>query len=385
MMSERRIGLLSLQWMNNYGTIIQAYALQKAIWKLGFQSEYISYRPNQEKNKVNPVKQFFHGFPDSIFQIMPYVNNRIRFNKLNKVKEDSTLRNERFESFRQKNIRISNKIYTDSEQLLKEPPEYDIYITGSDQIWSPNLSYSCEAYMLNFVKDDHKKNAYASSLGTVNIPSNYKERLIHNLKNFSNLSCREISGAEYLKKVLEREVVEVLDPTMLLDIGDLLDVSEERIIPENKFILCYFLGNKKWHRSYAKGLSESTGFPCYYVAYDALEVGRENALWDVGPAEFISLIHRASYVCTDSFHGSVLAILFHKELYGFCKRGDLERTSDNSRLHDLYFKFGIEERLIKKACNRKQLEEIDYSVVDKILQKNRINSKLYLKKILKAI
>lgn len=385
MNSKKTIGLLSLQWMNNYGTIIQTYALQKAIEGKGHYVEYISYLPNKNKTKTNPLISLIKGFPNSLKKLMPYFNNRIVEFRMKSIEAETKEKHRRFEDFRERYIIIGKNKYYSSEQLISTPPEYDIFITGSDQIWSPNVSYANEIYLLNFVNDAKRKNAYASSLGTTNLTSAYKKRLIENLINFNSLSCREKSGAKLLTELLDRNVTEVVDPTMLLKEEELTEIAEKRREIPDKYILCYFLGHKRWHRDFAQELANEQGLPIYYVGHDSYELNKRNSLWDVGPGEFVYLIMNASYICTDSFHGSVLSILFHKSLFGFCKRDDSEETSDNSRMKDLYKKFRIEHRLIgDKNVSTYNREEIDYEVVDKILEKERELSWNYLNSILEG-
>jgi len=381
--NNKNIGLLSLHWMNNYGTILQTFALQKAIKNEGYYSEYICYLPKNGIAKKSIVNIFIDEFPSSLRRVIPFIKNRLTEYRIKTVSRKIENRNYLFEKFRKKYIKVGEKIYLTEEELNINPPKYDIYITGSDQIWNPNLSYSNEAFMLKFIKENSRKNAYASSIGIVNITNFYKKTLYENLKDFNLLSCREATGVRILEEILSRKVMEVVDPTMLLCIDDFYEIAVPYHNMPKEYMLCYFLGDKKWQRRYSKKVAKIRNIPIFYIAHNSNELGKKNALWDVGPQEFVSLLMNATCICTDSFHGSVLSLIFHRDLFGFCKRDDSEKTSDNSRLKDFYKKFSIENRLILyETCDPINCGDIDYIKVDQIIKKEKKTSYMYLKKIL---
>jgi len=164
--------------------------------------------------------------------------------------------------------------------------------------------------------------------------------------------------------------------------------SKEAVDPkiEEPFILCYFLGEVKWQRDFVTRLEKQTGLRAYFIPNTYLDVNKNNAVFEVGPAEFIGLIKNANYVCTDSFHGCVFSAIFERQLYGFCKRAEVEMTSDNSRLADLFQLLGVPERLIKKPIEGLlDVTDIDYSMVKPKLIDAIQRSELYLNEVLQLL
>lgn len=373
----KSVGIITYHHYCNYGTMLQAYALQHYISSLGYDAELIDFLIDESMSHYDMFKLRLRRLP-------VYVAERKKYVTIAASREKNAQRNLMFENFYKNNLVVGRVFYSTSEQLKKEPPIYDGYIVGSDQTWNPNVSHGPEAFFLTFVNDDKKKGCYAPSVGLSRLSDAQKDYYRKRLSSFCFLSCRESLGAEIISKAVGRPVTCVLDPTLLMSSGDWMDVASKSNIKE-PYILTYFLGEIKKHREFVEKLSSKTGYKVVSLPMAYLEMGNEK--WEqkwVGPDEFLSLMKNASYICTDSFHGTAFAINFQVPFFSFCKRKEAEETSDNSRIHNILKMFNLEHRLITETNLPKELG-VDFSESEVILSEKRKESAEYLERMLKTI
>lgn len=209
------------------------------------------------------------------------------------------------------------------------------------------------------------------------------------LKKIKHIGVREESGQKLVKKIADRNVPVVCDPTLLFDGDEWMDIQQEEAIIKEPYIFCYFLGNNPPHREFAKKLRAATG--CKIVALTHLdefvkcdEDYADEKPYDVDPADFLNLIRNASYVCTDSFHCSVFSILYKKDFFTFRRFARQTKQSTNSRLDTLFNLSGITGKIKTgdENINECLKEKVDYERVHKNLEKIREESYIYLKKAL---
>jgi len=376
---KNRVGLITYHFLHNYGTMLQAYALQSKIRAWGYEAEYIDYRFKELTQ--SPSNRLITRFKRVGYYLGNYKYYYIKAMHSSKM----SIRKAQFDDFYLKNIRTGLLQYATLQELEANPPEYDIYIVGSDQVWNPNLSCSSPAYFLSFIKkDDSKKAAYAPSIGVASLTTSQEQKIARHIRKFDFLSCREITGSRLLENMGGRNVLHVLDPTFLLEADRWEDVMVRPKIAE-PYILCYFLGDTKHPREYVRELEKKTGIKAYYIPSSPLDMARKTAIFDAGPAEFLGLIRNASYVCTDSFHGSVFSIIFKKQFYSFCKRSDNEQTSDNIRIKELLKSAGLEARLINPGQQMRDDESnINFDLVNSHIMPMKERSEEYLLEILRS-
>lgn len=372
----RKIGLFSFHKDPNYGTMCQAYALARAIQKLGHNAEYIRYEaiPYRSPVKVaiiNLIKTVCQNL--GIRYGLKTEYSYLRSKEFRKLKD-------RYKRFHHLYIPVSNSIYyLDTIQQVEN--KYDYFIVGSDQTWSSycNTNPSTPFY-LSFIQDGKKKRSYAPSIGSTHTTEEYKLRLKNELSSFNSLSCRENHNARMLSELLGKKVEYVLDPTLLLSPDD-WQVLEKPVPMPASYVLCYILGTKACISDYAEKLGEQRGLPTYYIVTRPEYNKKENALKDISPEQFLWLLHHATYVVTDSFHGSMFSINFKKEFFSFAKRETIESTGiDNDRIMDFLSYFHIEDRFINDGEFRIPTE-LDYSAIEEQLSSMRSSSYEYLKGI----
>ena len=304
-----KIGIITYFYFYNYGTMLQGFATQLLFGKKkGIDAELIDYRFG---TKIAPRK--IEILKIRLKRILIYLKEVKRIYLTGKYASLMAHRRDFFDEFVSKYLNLSPQKYMYENEVAEDVPQYDIYITGSDQTFSPKIGFS-QALFLNFARKSAIKAAYAPSLGVSSLTEEQAAFIGQELKKYDFLSCRESLGSEMLEKITGRKVETVLDPTLMIHSDDWVQFSVKPNI-KGKYILCYFLGDRDYYRAYVAQLSKQTGLPVYYIPVSWKDFKKSNnLLWEVGPSEFLGLIANAEYVCTVSFHGTVFSVNFHREV-----------------------------------------------------------------------
>lgn len=383
------IGLcLAFEKQNNYGTQLQSYATLKAVQDLGYPCEIILY--HKKHRIIDYPKEFLRLFQDDALK--GYIDSRKR-KKL--VLQDSPFgkgyrtRRENVKKFKDKYLFPYCKTYTGYNELYNSSDNYTTVMSGSDQVWLPS-GYASKFYTLMFAKPGVRRMSYASSFGVSDIPSYHQKEAKDFLDKLDFISVREVKGAELVQKYSEREAKVVVDPTMLVN----PQIWEDMCIPVNEpngYIFCYFLGKRREGREQAEKLKALTGLKIIvlkhldgYIPED--DYFGDESPYEVGPEKFISYIKNATYVLTDSFHGTVFSILFKKQFVTFYRNEPNEVLSKNSRIDSLLGQLGIMDRVMYKSGEIKQKAntEIRYDIVHDKLSSLREDSMNFLCSALEA-
>ena len=328
------IALVSVHEDPNFGSMLQAYALAKAIENEGHACEYLSYTPKINNSLIRYLKS-----------VMVLLNFKKKYQSEYSFWSTKEFYKQRqlFKDFHARYIPVSGSQYN-PRNIGKANCIYDLFFVGSDQTWSPNVTCMENSItFLPFVKQGCKKASYAPSIGTISIPPTYKTILRKSLESFAHLSCREYQNAVSLSKELGRKVEFVLDPTFLLNKADWLKVSEPIDMP-SQYILCYILGTKQSITDFAEKLGNLNKIPVYYIVTCPKYLSYKNILRNVSVGQFLTLINNASYVVTDSFHGTILSINFGINFYSFTKRNDKVEKVDNDRIIDFLNILGLSSK-----------------------------------------
>lgn len=367
-----KVGMMTWFQYHNYGTALQVVALSKTLDAMGHMPFVIHYTP-----KTQVVKQHKNGvLADSISKAV----TRIKSHPYHRYQE--TQREEKFTHFYEEYLHFtaSCNILPKLEGLNSE---FDAFVCGSDQIWSP----SCfdPHYFLDFVSDERKMIAYAPSVGLSSIEDKNIEAQIKKLASrFEHISTREASGSEIIEDLVGKEVKTVLDPTFLLMDNDWRQLSSEMGKDRSPYLLVYMLGTNEQYWKEIYRIAERLHLQVKVIPVFFKDLHRTGCIQEaVGPEDFLSLVDGADYICTDSFHGTVFSIIFNKRFTVFerFKKGDA--LNQNSRIYNILSLLHLEERLIcDKRSQEKIVEDIDYAKVNEILSSLRQQSLSYLQNAL---
>lgn len=372
----KTIGIITYHHYCNYGTMLQALALQEKVEQLGYQAELIDFKQDNSLSRYEMLKLRIKRMP-------VYIKERKKYRALADSREKIKEKNELFEQFYKTYLHVGKKKYTTTQQLMENPPVYDGYVVGSDQTWNPFVANSPEAFFLPFVENKSKKGSYGPSLAVKSLSDEKEKEYRKKISNFSFLSCREQDGAQLLSRITQKEVKCVLDPTLLLSAKEWGKYCEFEI-PKEPYILVYFLGEKSEHRRAVEKIQKLTNWKIISLpaAYLEMENNDYKKVWG-GPKEFLSLIRGAALICTDSFHGTMFSINFQRNFFSFCKSSDSEESSENSRLYSALNIFGLSNRIIHNMDNLTAEDiSIDYKNVIPILEEQRRDSIEYLENML---
>lgn len=377
-MEKLKAGIITFHRATNYGAVLQAYALQNALKYLGVDVDIIDNRNDRVDvlySKFRPSlmdksrKISYHSILGFISQIINYEVN-VRKRKL-------------FDDFIEQYLCISSK-YNSYEELQLDECQYDFFICGSDQVWNLGITDNNGIYFLNFTSG-RKRNSYAASLGSAQI-SEFNANIYRNyLKDFSYVSVREKSNVEVLGNVYGKEVKCVLDPTFLLSENDWIRccVPIDDGIPE-KFILfyeLYDLDNQKLHE-FVIGISKATGYPIVHIGNNRKFKCHNLINCIPSPDQWVWLFRSAQYVVTNSFHGTVFSINFHKQFYTGLLVPDGRHA--NVRMNDILNELGLSDRIIdysEKFDENVLLKRVDWRCVDKLLSELKKSSFEFLNEI----
>lgn len=370
-----KAGIVTFQRVNNYGTVLQAYALQHAVNGLGVDCDIIDYHRNNVKDVIiwqkNKYASLLKGKPDKqLYTNWEFFKIMVLEVFLNQ------LASKKFDNFRKK-MKFSRPVTKDTIKELNG--EYDLFISGSDQVWNCGRVNLDATYMLDFVKDENKKVSYAASFGFKKIPEKYINKYREVLKDYRMVSVREQDGIEIYKKLTGKTAKLVIDPTMLLTKEDWLKIAAPRQ-QQKPYILVYQLGTSATLLKFAKKLAKAQN--CELLVLPHAVRGGLRTKWCLGkgPEEWLSLFIHAKYVITNSFHGTAFSINLNKEFFVEVSE-KRSRVAIQSRVYNLLKLVHLENRIISDSVQVK--EKINYKEVNQKLNAQRESSFTYLKALLK--
>lgn len=393
----KKIGIVTVTYVNNFGSHLQSFALQEVIRKLGYGTEIINPKG---LNKDIGKRRFIYLLSrwHDIAELKSYfglIKTKVASKFIKRFRKLLQERSNTINLFASKEYTFSPIVNTWEDMTKMCAERYSTVIIGSDQNWRP-ANIAGGYYTIEYVPDEINKVAYSTSFGIARvIPSQYEKAKFF-LGRINHISVRENTGQKIIKEILNRDVPVVCDPTILLKKEEwrkfialkkqtnLIDITN---IP---YILCYFLGENKEHREFAKRLRNITGYKIVSILMGEQRYFIEKKdsydidIINIGPLDFVNLIDKAQYVCTDSFHGCAFSLIFQKQFYAFYKTEQGSKMSVNSRLDSMLGWAGVANRIIKGRVeiSDKLLQPIQYKEVTKRLEEKREMSMSFLEKSL---
>ncbi len=366
-------------WRYNYGSILQAYALQSELKELGIDDYEIICQYGKKVASISNLKEKIKriGVRQSLKRIV------WKFG-LKKLRD----RNRNIQSFVDNYLHVSQKEYNE-ENIVEANNVYDGFVCGSDQIWNPKLTDVNSMYWLTFASKEKLKFSYAPSIGVDKFSDEQKEAIKNNLYSFKGISSREENGTNLINDALgANKCVTVLDPTLLVDrkIWDNISLSENQY--GEKYIFVYMLRGTKKQRKLIEEFAKLKGLKIVTMPFldnEKIEIYDfkfgDIKLWDASPADFITVIRNAEYVFTDSFHCMLFSCMYHRDFYTFPKIGQAQIN----RMLNFQKLVSASEHMISNEIDVNEIENvkrIDWNYVDSILNDKRKESEAYLKSVL---
>jgi len=363
---KTRVGIITFHRAINYGALLQTYALQTSVEKLGCECEVIDYHNERIERQYKKFTLMNAKGVKDVAKIFLYATTQNR-------------KYDKFRSFASRYLHLS-PVCRNYDELIRISSRYDILISGSDQVWNYRLSDYDKAYFLKFEKNNKKKNAYAASFGISEIPEEKIEDYRKLLKDYNQITVREKRGAELIKNLTGRDVGVALDPTLLLRKEEWDRIAEEKQ-KKSDYILIYSFGLTKTMNSFVDMLSKRTGcrvifFPVTYSIRDRIKA---RYVKNASPEDYLGFFKNARYVVTNSFHGTVFSITYNKPF--FLERHSEHQHNNNSRFDNLLDLLELHDREIIKGENHNIDKPIDYLRVNSILEQERMKSMAYLERL----
>ena len=378
----KKIGIITHYYQSkNIGGLLQSYALTCVLNKCPYNVEQVSFNLHFYDEKAQKTRKqirqvtlkkiiiFCFGFLKNIYKRI--INNYPKYSIINK-QNDIFLD---FENFIPHSVQIYNNL-----NIIQANKNYDIFVIGSDQVFASYL-LPLAAYFGDFTTPDKKVIAYAASSDRKKFYSRIEKLFLQKLQRFNAISVREKTLKEYIESITDKKVSVVLDPTFLLSVEEWLKISNPKVVPNKKYIFCYFLGGKaSWQRKMAQAYADKYGYEVIHLPYIMRNIRSSDkylkgqGMYDVGPREFISLINNAECVFTDSFHGMAFSINFNKNFYVFNRDDQVGSLSMNVRITDMLNMLNLSSRYI---VDRKALlnnTSINYMQVNEILREEKEKS-----------
>ena len=370
-----KLGILTFHNAINYGGVLQAYALQKCLNKIdGIEAEVIDYRSPAVNRQYSFVSLKQSGSIKAF--LLWNATTAVR-----KQKKSS------FQRFVRDNIKTSPPVADMNADALKS---YDAVIVGSDQVWNSSCTKGDKFYLLDIEGLSIRQISYAASMGNRKNFDDFQKKYHIDLKStltrFSAISMREEDAAAYIKELTGRECFTVIDPVLLLGRDNWIESLKEFKLQEGlrsqsngKYLLVYNIGNFSLTFAFAKALAKKTGLKIKVINKDIKGdvkfAGNENCS-NVSPSAFVSLIEKAQYIVTDSFHATAFSLMFQKRFFTVANPNS---DNTNSRLLNILENYKLGSRYITKAVIPKDYDaEIDYSKIDTKMMAERDESRTWL-------
>lgn len=359
-----KVDIITRHAVPNYGSLLQSYATQKTIEKMGFESEIIDYvrydeRKNTLVNSMIKGKKWDKNFLNRlIYKTIQGPNYGHMFSK--------------FAQYRKNFLKVTNIKYGNIEEIKNDLPEADVYCSGSDQIWgkigTANLD---EAYFLKFVENKNKRCiAYSSSFGKEILDKEFESKLPKLLKNYDKILVREDSAKKIIKNVGINDVEQVLDPTFLLKREEWFELINKTKPINNKYILVYQLHDNKEFEKYAKEFARRTKLKLLRLSGSIYHIFRTGKLiYLPDQYEFLRYFNDAQYILTDSFHATAFSLILNKNFV------DILPGKTSTRITSVLKLTGLENRILKDYNDFSYIgENIDFENCNKILSDERERS-----------
>lgn len=362
---EKKIGIVTWHYFGNFGSGLQAFALQELLSRMGYNVSIINYR--------NPLLSKNMWWKEILKLIFHYTIGL--FDK--RVYEKTLQGTKRY----QKQYLRQTKCFTEPERIKDVVNEFSCLVYGSDQIWAPNVY--APIYMGDYVPCNIRKISYAASIGLNDIPDELVNIYKRNLSSFHSVAVREDEGRNLLMNKCEIKANVVLDPTLMIDVETYREMQRPVKGIKGDFIYCYFLNKQHNYRERVEKYAQKYNLQIVGCSDNEADSFWMKRLINIGADQFLWLINNAKAVFTDSYHGSIFSLIFHKNFWTFVRFQENNPICQNSRIRQLQQNFNIGNRILPIDVSIDDSTSIDFEYFEEQLSKLRVESIVYLENALK--
>ncbi len=381
----KKIGILTFHYSNNFGGVLQCYALQSFLDSKGYEVEIINYIPLSAKKQ-----SILHstGIRKNVFKsekadLMPAtLIRRIAI----KAKYNKKI-TEKFNEFRESYMNLSEEVNENTINSIL--CKYESIIVGSDQVWNPGRRKQ-RNYFLDFGESfKGKKISYAADSTISEVNNSHVDHLSKALQEFHKISVRNDHSNLFVKNLIGNYAPVVCDPTLLLDFSELENKRKQRFNLDEKFILVYALGKEidGSNKRLINKIKEKYGdLKVYSIVIPTMKFNIPNyadkVLYDLDPIEWLELFRKATFIMTDSFHGTLFSLKFHKPFIAY-----YAETLRSTRFIDLGKRYDIEDFIVSTIEDVDMKNSLyktpDYNRVDNLIHEQKKVSMAFLENALK--
>lgn len=367
-----KIGIITFHRADNYGAVLQAYALQKVFENINHEVNIIDYRCSDIEKEYGALK-----FPKLCKNVTLWLKRIPQWYYSKSLIDEKT---ERFNKFRMEYMNLTDALFSE-EDHRKIEEEYDLIVTGSDQVWNPSITGGVDSWYY-FIKTLENNEilvaSYAASVGNINEYKSWFPETKKYLECYNFISVREIDAYNYLKKIIpHKNITLCIDPTLLVDSELWRQISNNKVEVSEPYLLYYDAAQNDEAKKIAIMVAKSLNLRLVHFNPDLYKLNNSSYVVNAGPIEFLSYIRNASFVVTSSFHGTVFSLIFERKFIS------VAHPRHGGRVKDLLSIVQLENRICLKAddANDKCFDEIDYLNVKKIINDYRASSLEYINMI----
>lgn len=359
----KKIGLVTIYSVPNFGSVLQAFATQTLLENMGFECKIIDYDRN------NPW-YFSHG--DNNPSLKSIIAQALGIKAKHR-------KSKKLERFRRSFLHLTKRYKSLDELRAEIWDNYDAFIVGSDQVWNTRFSYGDSVYLLSFVPSEKIKISVSSSFALKRLPDEYIEKFKHYLSTFKAISVRESYGKEIIEHQLDipLDVQVLLDPTLMLSKSEwLAAIPRSKFKKKENYILLYMLDYAFKPQPYifevAEYFQKQLGYKIYVlegeVSHNYKSVLKYKNIINSSISDFIDYFSNADIVLTSSFHGTAFALNFGRPLISIVPNGGDDRQT--SLLEELK----LSKLAIKRGTNISDIS-YKYDIVDEQLELDKLREK----------
>lgn len=365
----KKIATITFHHAHNFGSALQAYALQQFVLSL--------YKDSDVEYKIidyyTELQEELYSVYKHDLSIKSIIKNFVAFLYSKQLKD----KHQKFEDFLKNRCMLTRR-YKNKQELIEDIPIADVYISGSDQLWNVRAEDFDSVYYYDFLADGCKRISYAASLGPLQIDwgkydyKKYKDLI----SKYKSISVREKGSYNNLEKITDIKCNINVDPTLLISKEEWQKIESKEIYNDGKYILLYCLEPSKEQLKIADEISKKLQLPIVILRYNNKNDMLNHFVkkYAAGPEDFLAYIDHAALVLSSSFHGTAFSLIYHKPFYV------LNGINDN-RISEILKKTNMTERSLESIEDIKNvnLNKPDEKMIDLFLENERVRSELYLK------